>query len=63
MRMVKCPMCRGTGEYVLIQRWEGKEFGTPVKCQCNNGKISWSEFCWKYRRLARRRGGLKKVCR
>jgi hypothetical protein len=49
-RMVKCPNCQGDGEYILIQNWEGKDYETPVKCECENGKISWSEFCVRYRK-------------
>lgn len=40
MRMVKCPQCEGKGEYNLIQG--GIE--TPVKCNCDNGKITWSHY-------------------
>lgn len=49
MREVKCPNCNGTGEYISIQNWQGKELEIPVKCECNNGKISWSEYCILYR--------------
>jgi hypothetical protein len=38
--MVKCPQCEGKREYNLIQ--DG--ILTPVKCTCDNGKISWSEY-------------------
>jgi DnaJ-class molecular chaperone len=34
---VKCPDCKGKGEYNLIQKWEGKEIKTPVKCSLCNG--------------------------
>ena len=40
MLMVKCPQCEGKGEYNLIQG--GIE--TPVKCNCDNGKITWSHY-------------------
>jgi DnaJ-class molecular chaperone len=50
MKMVKCPQCDGKGEYIAIQKWQGIEFDVPVKCNCNNGKISWSEYCLLYRK-------------
>ena len=50
MKMVECPQCQGKGTYNLIQNWQGKEYITEVKCNCNNGKISWSEYCTIYRK-------------
>ena len=47
MKTVKCPQCNGNGEYNLQQQ----EFITPVKCSCDNGKITWSEHCAKYRKV------------
>ena len=56
-RLVKCPVCNGSGEYILIQNWEGKEYKTPVKCtHCVEGKIQWAAYCTIYRRNHRRAG-------
>jgi DnaJ-class molecular chaperone len=35
--MVKCPVCKGEGEYNSIQKWEGKEIIVPVKCDVCGG--------------------------
>lgn len=57
MREVKCPECFGEGTYILIQTFQGKDYETPVKCNCNNGKISWSEYCLRYRKRNIKVGG------
>lgn len=50
MRTIKCPVCQGNGEYKAIQTWGSKEYKVPVNCNCDNGVITWSEYCAKYRR-------------
>lgn len=49
MKMVKCPNCQGKGEYEVIQIWDEEDIISPVKCNCEGGKISWEEFCNVYR--------------
>lgn len=50
---VKCPVCKGKGEYNIIQTWEGKEIETPVKCSyCEgSGKVPKSMTYTGKRRL------------
>lgn len=45
MRMFKCPQCDGKSEYNLIQSFKTEQYNTPVKCNCENGKITWSHYC------------------
>ena len=37
MKEVKCPQCKGKGEYNSIQKHQGIEFDVPVKCDYCNG--------------------------
>ena len=55
MKMVKCPSCNGNGSYMLTQNFWNRSYTTPVKCRCDNGKISWSEFCIFYRKRSKKR--------